>query len=95
MPSLTLTVNHPAGLHARPAALFVQAAKKFPCNITVRNVTKQRPPANAKSALAVLTQAVNQGHEIEINADGESADEALEALKQLIESNFGESQGHA
>ncbi len=92
MPSIKLTVNHPAGLHARPAALFVQTAKRFPCSITVRNITKQRPAGNAKSPLAVLTQAINQGYEIEISAEGESAEAALDALRQLVESNFGEGQ---
>ncbi len=94
MPSITLTVNHSAGLHARPAALFVKLAASFPCTITLRNLTKQKPPANAKSALSVLTQAVNQGQQITIEAEGDSADAALAALKELVESNFGEVEGH-
>ena len=94
MPSIILTVKHSAGLHARPAALFVKLASSFPCTITVRNLTKQKPPVNAKSALSVLTQAVNQGQQIMIEAEGESADAALAALKALIESNFGEGEIH-
>ena len=94
MPSITLTVKHSAGLHARPAALFVKLAASFPCTITLRNLTKQKPPANAKSALSVLTQAVNQGQQIMIEAEGDSADAALAALKELVESNFGEAEGH-
>ncbi len=89
MPSITLTVTNSVGLHARPAALFVQTAKKFPCSITLRNLTSQKPAANAKSPLSVLTQAVNQGHQILIEAEGESADAALAALKELVESDFG------
>ncbi len=94
MPSITLTVNHSAGLHARPAALFVKLAQSFPCAITVQNVTSRKPPVNAKSALSVLTQAVNQGNQIAIEAQGESAEAALAALRQLIEGNFGEGQAH-
>lgn len=92
MPSITLTVQHSAGLHARPAALFVKMAATFPCDITVRNLTSDKPPANAKSVLSVLTQGVNQGHEVEVVAEGEAAQKALDALRELVESNFGEEE---
>jgi phosphotransferase system HPr (HPr) family protein len=92
MPAITVTVNHSAGLHARPAALFVKMAATFPCAITVRNMTSNKPAANAKSVLSVLTQGVNQGHEVEIAAEGDSAEQALQSLKELVETNFGE--GH-
>ena len=90
MPAIKLTVNHPAGLHARPAAVFVNTAKKFACNITVCNLTAGKPAANAKSILSVLTQGINQGFEIELCAEGEGSEEALETLKSLIDGNFGE-----
>jgi len=90
MPAIVLTVRHPAGLHARPAAQFVKLAASFPCTITVRNLTAAKPPANAKSVLAVLTQGVNQGQQIEVAAEGEAAAEALAALQSLVEGNFGE-----
>lgn len=93
MPSLTLTIQHPAGLHARPAAQFVKMAASFPCAISVRNLTSNKPPANAKSVLSVLTQGVNQGHMVELIAEGERAEEALAALRELVESNFGEAAG--
>lgn len=90
MPSLDLTVNHEVGLHARPAAEFVKLAATFPCDIQIRNLTTEANPVNAKSILSVLTLGVNQGHRIQIDADGEQQNEALEAIKALIESNFGE-----
>lgn len=93
MASITLTIKNAVGLHARPAALFVKTAKEFPCAITIQNLTSHKPPANAKSPLSVLTQAVQQGHQVLIQADGESADAALAALQSLIESNFGEPEG--
>jgi phosphotransferase system HPr (HPr) family protein len=90
MPSLTLTIHHASGLHARPAAQFVKLAASFPCTLTVRNLANGKPAANAKSVLSVLTQGVNTGHEIELTAEGDRAAEALAAIKELIESNFGE-----
>jgi phosphotransferase system HPr (HPr) family protein len=90
MPSLTITIQHASGLHARPAAQFVKMAASFPCSLTVRNITSNKLAANAKSVLSVLTQGVNKGHEIELVAEGDRAAEALAAIKELIDSNFGE-----
>jgi phosphotransferase system HPr (HPr) family protein len=87
---LKIKVTHPAGLHARPASLFVQTANKFESEIEVQNLTDESDLANAKSILTVLTLGVMQDHEIEISAEGDDADEAVAALKALIESNFGE-----
>ncbi len=85
----SLTVNHSSGLHARPAALLVKTARQFSSDITVSHSGKE---ANAKSILTILTLGVNQGSEISICADGEDADEALAALEDLIQSNFGEAE---
>ena len=90
MPSIELVVTHSVGLHARPAAEFVKAASSFPCDIQVCNLTEEGEPKNAKSILSVLTLGVNQNHKIRIDAEGEQAEEALESLKELVESNFGE-----
>lgn len=87
MSEVTLTIQHPVGLHARPAALFVQMASQFKSNITVVHKDRQ---ANAKSILSVLTLGIGQGATITIRAEGEDADEALSALESLIKSNFGE-----
>lgn len=88
MPSIQLTVNHEAGLHARPMALFVKTAKQFESDITVQNLTREMGPVNGKSPLKILLLAVSQGHEIKITAEGEDGEQALEALKSLIENNF-------
>ena len=88
--TLTITLEHPAGLHARPASLFVQTANKFGSEIKVKNLTNDSNHANAKSILSVLTLGVTQGTEIEIVAEGEDAEQAITALKDLIEDNFGE-----
>lgn len=88
--TLKITVSHPSGLHARPASLFVQTANKFSSAIQVQNLTENSNLANAKSILSVLTLGVCQNHEIEIHAEGDDAEDALDALKALIEDNFGE-----
>ncbi len=90
MQSSDITVTHPVGLHARPAAEFVKTAGKFPCSITVCNLTAAGKTVNAKSILSVLTLGVQQGHTIRIETDGEKEAEALTALKDLIQANFGE-----
>jgi phosphotransferase system HPr (HPr) family protein len=90
MQSIVLTVNHSVGLHARPAAQFVQTASKFEAEITVANKTKESDPVSAKSILSVLTLGVHQGYEIEITADGSDEDDALKVLEQLVADNFGE-----
>ena len=87
MPEITLTVRHKAGLHARPAALFVQTAKQFNSDI---KVTLGEKEANAKSILSVLALGVDQGAVITIRTEGGNADQALAALEMLIESNFRE-----
>ncbi len=95
MQSIRITVNHPVGLHARPAAQFVQTASKYASDITVANITKDSALINAKSILLVLTLGVHQGHEIEIVADGADEQNALTALKALVDNNFGEKAASA
>jgi len=88
--TLKIRVTHPAGLHARPASLFVQTANRFSSEVLVQNLTEESDVANAKSILSILTLGVMQDHEIEINAEGDDAKEATKALEKLIEDNFGE-----
>ncbi len=87
---LHLTLQNPMGLHARPAAKFVSTASRFQSRITLRNVTSGNESVNAKSINQVIMLGVRQGHEIAIAATGDDATDALAALQQLVESNFGE-----
>ena len=89
MLQITLTITHEVGLHARPAALFVQVAKKFDCDIKVTHGERQ---ANAKSILNVLALGVNQGAVVTIHAEGADAEQALASLQALVEDNFGEKE---
>ena len=90
MPVIELTVMHPVGLHARPAAEFVKLAATFPCEIKVCNLTAAGKFVNAKSILSVLTLGVLRGNRVRIETAGERAEEALKALAYLVENNFGE-----
>jgi phosphotransferase system HPr (HPr) family protein len=90
MAETKVVVKHKVGLHARPASLFVQAAKKFVSHLTVRNLTTDGEAVDAKSIISVLTLGVLQNHEILIQADGADAEEAVGRLRTLVESNFGE-----
>jgi phosphoenolpyruvate-protein phosphotransferase/dihydroxyacetone kinase phosphotransfer subunit len=90
--SIELTVTNPLGLHARPAAQFVRKASQFRATIVVRNVTRDTPPVDAGSINAVATLGVMQNHRIEIGADGPDAKQALDTLRALVESGFGEEE---
>lgn len=90
MQTIDVIIQHPAGLHARPASKFVRLAASFPCSIQITDLTKGSAAVNAKSILGVLSLGVDQGHQIRIEADGDRAAETLVALRELVESNFGE-----
>jgi phosphotransferase system HPr (HPr) family protein len=91
MAEATIQVKNKVGLHARPAALFVQTAAQFASKIKVKNLTSNGNFVDAKSIIMVLTLGVMKDHEVVIQTDGADADAALNALKSLIEGNFGES----
>jgi len=93
MKEAKVVVNNKVGLHARPAALFVQTASKFKSDINVSCTDPQDDKlrtANAKSILGILTLGVFQGIEITIKAEGEDENEAVDTLVQLVKNNFGE-----
>jgi len=89
MPEVTVTIIHEAGLHARPASMFVQTSAKYQSDI---KVTFGEKTVNAKSILAILTLGANKGAEITIRAEGDDANIALQDLKQLVLDNFGEQE---
>lgn len=91
MAEANFIVAHPAGLHARPASVFVKTCNSFPCDIKVQNVTTNSAVVNAKSVLSVLTLGVDSGHEIKVTASGERGNEVIDAIRGLIDTNFGES----
>jgi phosphocarrier protein len=82
MAELTVTVPDGVGLHARPAAVFVQAAARAPADVTVGRLGGDH--VNARSILAVLALDVRGGEQIVLRADGDGADEALAAAEKAI-----------
>ena len=89
MEQLRIRVSDPVGLHARPAALFVGAAKSCASKIRVRNATTESKWVDAKRILGVLTLGVEQDHEIELTAEGADETEAVAKIEALIRGNFG------
>jgi len=89
--AIQLIVKNLLGLHARPAARFVQTSGKFSQEtILVSNLTTKAGPVNAKSINSVITLGVRQGHQIEVAASGPNARAALDAIQTLAENNFGD-----
>lgn len=77
----TISIIHKQGLHARPAALFVQLAKKFTSKITVK---KGRKIVDGKSIMGLLTLAAGPRSRIAIVVDGADAKDALEQLSEFV-----------
>jgi phosphocarrier protein HPr len=80
-------IKNKVGLHARPAAIFVQTAVKFKSKITVEKDGKE---VNAKSIMGVLSLGAEKDSKVVIKIEGEDEQEAMQAFKNLIDSNFGE-----
>jgi phosphotransferase system HPr (HPr) family protein len=77
MAEIQLLVIDPSGLHARPAARFVQAASRFSSRIVIREDGRE---ADAKSLIALLGLTIRPSSEITLAAEGPDAEEALAAL---------------
>jgi phosphocarrier protein HPr len=87
MQQAKVVVKHEAGLHARPASLFVKLAKQFSSDI---KITSNGKTVSAKSLVLIITLAVQPNAEIEVRADGSDEQEAITALIGLVERNFTE-----
>ncbi len=76
-----LTIQNEQGLHARPAAIFVQIANKYESDIAVK---KGRQEVNGKSIMGLLTLAAEKGAKLHIKVNGPDAKEAIEELEKVI-----------
>lgn len=90
MTAIELRVPNASGLHARPAARFVETASRFRATVTLENLDAGRGPVDAKSILFVLTAGVVQGQRIRITADGPDEAEALRVLADEVRAGLGE-----
>ena len=82
-----ITVSNRAGIHARPAAVLVQAAKDYKSNIYFE---KGNEKINAKSIMGILTLAAAYKTELKIIAEGEDEKQAVETMVRLFEDKFEE-----
>jgi phosphocarrier protein len=90
MTEATCTITHPVGLHARPAALFYRTRRTFKSRVTIQNLSRPGSAEVEVSTINLMQIGVQQGHEVRICADGPDEAEAIDALRKLIEENFGE-----
>ena len=88
--TITLRLENPHGLHARPAARFVQTAAAYQAEVWVTNRTNGKGPVPANSLNSLATLGAVKGSQLSVHARGPQAGQALEALQRLVESHFGE-----
>lgn len=81
MSRIPVIVKLKTGLHARPAALFVQEANKFASEIFVE---KNEKKVNAKSIMGIMSLAISAGTEVVISAEGSDSEQAVSALAALV-----------
>lgn len=70
------------GLHGRPAKIVVETAQAQ--RVTVRIAVRDKPPVDARSILAVLSLGARGGDTVTIEADGDGADAALDAMAAIL-----------
>jgi len=76
-----ILIKNESGLHARPAALFVQIANKYDCEIKVR---KGKQTVNGKSIMGIMMLAAEKGSKITLIAEGNGAENAIQELETLL-----------
>jgi len=86
----TVTIRNRLGLHARAAARLVRLATSFDSEIFLVRTDARQERVDAKSILGVLLLAATTGTEIEVSAEGDDAEEALDALCKLVDDRLGE-----
>ena len=83
MPKVTkeVVIKNPQGLHARPAALFVQISSKYNASVVVQKGSER---VNAKSIMGILTLGAHKGTTLIIEADGDDAQALVNELESLL-----------
>lgn len=88
MPSRTATIASSVGLHARPAALFVQKASGSGLDVRVGRPGGET--VDATSILGVMTLGAKHEETVEVTAEGDGADAVLDELVTLLETDLDE-----
>ncbi|MEX1222860.1 HPr-like nitrogen-regulatory protein NPr [Pseudidiomarina planktonica] len=84
-----LIIRNKLGLHARAATKLAQLTHQFDAKIRIKQGTQE---VDASSVMCLLLLASGQGKEIQVTAEGSQAEEALQAVSDLIEARFDEDQ---
>jgi phosphocarrier protein len=86
----TVTIVNKRGLHARPGSDFVNAAGKFKSKVLIRRTDEDEDAVNAKSIAFVLSLGISKGVEVELSANGEDEQDAVNSLVAMITEGFGD-----
>ncbi len=89
MPRMDTEIINKLGLHARASAKLTQLAGSYPCEVWMERGSRR---INAKSIMGVMMLAAGLGSTVTIDTDGERAEEALQAMLDLVASRFGEDE---
>lgn len=79
-----IIVRNPQGLHARPAALFVQIASEYDVSVAIE---KDGKVVDGKSIIAILSLGINKGARIKLTVEGKEASLAFHQLRRFLEKN--------
>ena len=81
----TVVIKNKQGLHARPAALFVQIANKFDSDVTV---IKGKTKVNGKSIMGIMILEAGKGSKVTVITKGQDAEKAMAELEALLLSDI-------
>ena len=84
-----ITIINKLGLHARASAKLTKLAGSFACSV---HLSRNDRRINAKSIMGVMMLAAGKGSTVTIDTEGDRADEALQAMLELIANRFGEEE---
>ncbi len=88
--STEFTIRNEHGLHERPGTVLVSIIKQFNSDITVTNLDSGGKPANGRSLMKMVAMGVKKGHRRRFTSNGEDAQQALNAIEEVINSGLGE-----
>jgi len=86
LPRRDVVIQNPLGMHMRPAGIFVKKAQEFESRI---KVIREGYGVDGKSIIDVITLGAAKGTKLTIEAEGNDAQAAVDALAELVENSFG------